>query len=274
MTIKSSATKNLAIGLSALAVAATTASATLTMDLRASGVTGTGVLTNSKNVTMEAAGGTITFQVWAQVTGAAGMTGIQSVSGSIMSSSLAPAASATGAMSTSTATSPFNNGNVAGVTAELTADTVGDVGSTSTSLLTNYIKYRKDPNGGGEQIGGAGTFYSTGTAPGGATINTIAGGFEFLMGTATLTLSAFNATALNMNWVKPVVTSVANRGTMAVWVDGGVAKNGNTNFAEYLVNSTAVTITAAVPEPSAFGMVLVGALGLVGFRRMGFRRIA
>jgi len=31
---------------------------------------------------------------------------------------------------------------------------------------------------------------------------------------------------------------------------------------------------SAVPEPAAFGMVLVGALGLVGFRRLGFRRTA
>jgi hypothetical protein len=33
-------------------------------------------------------------------------------------------------------------------------------------------------------------------------------------------------------------------------------------------------VITAVPEPSAFGMVLMGALGLVGFRRLGFRRSA
>jgi PEP-CTERM motif len=31
---------------------------------------------------------------------------------------------------------------------------------------------------------------------------------------------------------------------------------------------------SAVPEPSAFGMVLIGAPGLVGFRGLGFRRAA
>ena len=34
-----------------------------------------------------------------------------------------------------------------------------------------------------------------------------------------------------------------------------------------------VTLTV-VPEPSAFGMVMLGALGLVGFRRLGLRRTA
>ena len=272
MKTKSSTPKNIALGLSALAVFASTASAALTMDLRATSVTG-GILTNGKAVEMGAAGGTITLQVWAQVTGAAGMTGVQTVSGSIMSSALTPAATAAGTMSVTAGAAPFNIGSVAGVAAELTTDTVGDVGSTSASLLTNYAKFRKDPTVGGEQIGGAGTFYATGTAPGGATFNPIAGGFEFLMGTATLTLTSFNATTLTMNWVKPVVTSPANRGAMAIWVDGGIAKNGNVNLAEYTVNS-GVTIIAAVPEPSAFGMVLVGALGLVGFRRLGFRRAA
>ena len=31
---------------------------------------------------------------------------------------------------------------------------------------------------------------------------------------------------------------------------------------------------SVVPEPSAFGMVLIGAPGLVGFRRLGLRRSA
>ena len=33
-------------------------------------------------------------------------------------------------------------------------------------------------------------------------------------------------------------------------------------------------VVSAVPEPSAFGMVMLGALGLVGFRRLGLRRTA
>ena len=47
----------------------------------------------------------------------------------------------------------------------------------------------------------------------------------------------------------------------------------STNTIDNAFGFSGVAITlAVVPEPSAFGMVLIGALGLVGFRRLGFRR--
>ena len=49
---------------------------------------------------------------------------------------------------------------------------------------------------------------------------------------------------------------------------GGASTNAYDSFA---FNNVVLT---AAPEPSAFGMLLVGALGLVGFRRLGLRRTA
>ena len=74
-----------------------------------------------------------------------------------------------------------------------------------------------------------------------------------------------------MNWVIPAFSAPLNRQQIAQWTDGdNVVNNGSTQFAEMFVG--APIVITAVPEPSAFGMVLIGALGLVGFRRLGFRR--
>ena len=76
-----------------------------------------------------------------------------------------------------------------------------------------------------------------------------------------------------MNWVIPAFTTALNRQQIAQWTDGdNVVNNGSNQFAELFVG--APIVITAVPEPSAFGMVLIGALGLVGFRRLGFRRSA
>ena len=98
-------------------------------------------------------------------------------------------------------------------------------------------------------------------------------GREFFLGQIKLALSAVG-TSLQVNVKKPSANIVP--ATVQWWNDnnGTSASSGLQAAATTMsVNATGVTITV-VPEPSAFGMVLVGALGLVGFRRLGFRRTA
>jgi hypothetical protein len=276
MKTKNSIFKTAVLSVSVLSLVASTASAAITFDLRASSVDNGGS-GGGKSVVLNPVGTTnITLQVWAQVSSAAPSAnpyGVQSIVGSIRSTTTT--GPAVGALAPSVPLAPFANQNTVGQATELSspADSVGDLGSTVTaSVSTNYIKFRKDPLAGGQQVGTI--FYATGGSPNGATNSAITNGHEFLMGTVQLTLTSFSPTSvLNMNWVIPAFTTPANRGQVANWTDGdNIVNNGNTQLAEMFVG--APIVITAVPEPSAFGMVLMGALGLVGFRRLGFRRSA
>jgi hypothetical protein len=275
MKTKNSIFKNAVLSVSVLSLVASTASAAITFDLRASSVDNGGS-GGGKSVVLNPVGTTnVTLQVWARVSSAAPSAspyGVQVILGSIKSTTTT--GPAVGALAPSVASAPFNNQNTVGQAIELTSpvDTVGDLGSNATSVTTNFIKFRKDPLAGGEQVGTV--FFATGGSPNGATNSAIANGHEFLMGTVQLSITSFSPTSvLNMNWVIPAFTTPANRGQIAQWTDGdGVVNNGSTQFAEMSVG--APIVITAVPEPSAFGMVLMGALGLVGFRRLGFRRSA
>jgi hypothetical protein len=265
------------LGLSVLSLGAATASAAITFDLRAAAVNNDGSFGGGgKTVALNPVGTTsVTLQVWAQVSSAAPSVnpyGVQVILGSIKSTTVA--GPATGALAASSPAAPFNNQNTVGALAELSSpvDTVADLGSNLTAVSPNFIKFRKDATAGGQQVGAV--FFATGGSPNGATNNAITNGHEFLMGTVTLSITAFSpASVLNMNWVIPAFATPANRGQIAQWTDGdNVVNTGSTQFAEMFVG--APIVITAVPEPSAFGMVLVGALGLVGFRRLGFRRTA
>ena len=271
--------KILAIAICALGIGVTDASALITFDLRANGGTlsgGTG-----KTITAASNSGTVVLEIWAQITNAAGdntKMGVQSILGSIVS--VSTPGTATGSVALATFPSIFNVTSQAGAQAALStiADGITDLGSTSTTSTSTpqYIKPRKDPTAGGAGY----TIPTTGTVAyatkdtAGVTANLITNGVEILMGTATLSLSSFNSGTLTMNWVKPAVTSPANKGQIAAWTDGDALtqKTGSTNEVE-LVYAAGVVINA-IPEPSAFGMVMLGALGLVGFRRLGLRRTA
>ena len=272
---KASVSKALAFGVSALAVMITSASATITFDLRASSADATlGVIGgNGKQVNViPGRTGNVTLQVWAQVTNTAPTStvfGVQAVLGSIVSSNVT--GNLTGTLSASAPLTPFNNQSTPGAVAELSspADAVTDVGGSGTTVTTNFIKFRKDPTSGGSQVGGT-TFFASNEAPDGATFRAITNGFEFLLGTSTLSISNFSTGGGSLNWLIPAFTTPANKGQIAIWTDGdGQANTGNPQFAEMGVGSP---ILIAVPEPSAFGMVLLGAMGIAGFRRMGARR--
>jgi len=170
---------------------------------------------------------------------------------------------------------PWNNQSSLGVVAELSSptDTVTDLGSNLTAPSTNFIKYRKDPTSGGQQVGTI--FFATAGSPNGATFETVTNGASFLMGSATLTLGAFTSTSVSMNWVIPTFGTVINKKTIAQWTDGdNVVNEGSTNAAEMFIGSPVVITALAVPEPTSFAMLMIGSLGLVGFRRPSFRRSA
>ena len=276
---KSIAAKSFILGVTALAASICAASATITFDLRASAIdSALGTLGNSgKQVTVRPNNvGNVTLQVWAQVANAAptsNVFGVQVILGSIVSNG---ATGITGALTPLVPSSPFDNQSYAGTAQELSipADTLGDLGAptTSTAPVTNvHIRPRKDPTSAGTQVGTV--FFASNLAPAGATVNPITNGFEFLMGTLTLSITNFSSSGTGLlNWFIPTFTVPANRGQIAQWTDGdGAVNNGNTQFAEMSVGSPISLV--AVPEPSAFGMVLLGAMGIAGFRRISARRI-
>jgi len=278
MKNKTSKSQILAVSAAALILGASSAFATLTVDLRAASGTNVSISGGGKTVAIGDAGAasSVVFEVWAQVQNAApanSIYGIQALTGSIKSTTTG--GTAAGAMTAATIGAPFNSSSQNGTPAELSSptDTVGDLGSNLTLPSTDFIKFRKVPTAAGEQVGTV--LFATNNTPLGATVQAIANGFQFLMGTATLNLnSGFTASSLSMNWVIPTFSTVINKKTIAQWTDAdNIVNEGSTQAAEMFVGSS-VIITAAVPEPSAFGMVLVGALGLVGFRRLGFRRTA
>ena len=88
---------------------------------------------------------------------------------------------------------------------------------------------------------------------------------EFLLGTKTFTITALGTVQLSFVGRSTSALSKPNK-----WTTDGVALTKNGNDAAFIGYGLPVLIN--VPEPTAFGMVVLGALGLVGFRRAGVRR--
>ena len=267
--------------------AVSTASANIVFDLRATSVDAAlGSLFEAKGVYIIPGnpGGNITLELWAQITNPNAVPGnpigLFTVLGSVVSYTTGPGV--TGAVGPGIFEAPFSIGTTAGAAAEVSQayggvpDNIMDRGSLSTTAVTNYVKSRSDPaDASGTQIGAQ--YFVTNQTPRGAQINPITNGFEFLMGRFTLSISAFGPTSsATVNWAIPPFSSVVNRGQIANWVDGSVAagpaavsKNGNLTSELGLGSPILIGL---IPEPSAFSMLILGAMGLVGFRRRGLRR--
>lgn len=134
------------------------------------------------------------------------------------------------------------------------ADGILDLGGSSTSAFTGY-------------------FTASANSPTGIT------GQSFILGETVLTLGGTGSTAIN--FVPRLATTglTGNKASFTFKVDnvsyqfrgdGAVAtqSGGAGDATTFAFNG--VTLTA-VPEPSAFGMVILGAMGLIGFRRVGLR---
>ena len=280
--MKQNIVKTLSISIASLILAVSTGSATLTVDLRASASTGGASFVNGKTITTTGEAGTISLQVWAQVKQLAptnSIYGMQVLLGSIKSTTTGGNPTATGSLTTSSPVAPFNTGNAIGALAELTSDTITDLGSNATSPNTSFTKFRFDPTGaagGTTGIGGSGIYFASNTTPAGATVNPITNGFEFLMGTVTLNLASFAPNSVvNMNWVVPTFSTPANKGQIAQWTEATNTVLTPAVAGSVINTGSPVAISfLAVPEPTSFAMLMIGSLGLVGFRRPSFRRSA
>ena len=146
-----------------------------------------------------------------------------------------------------------------------TADAITDLGG----LITNG------------NTSGVSTFFGAATATATGDGN---GGNPILLGEFKLTLgagAAAGSTTLGYYLRPRTGGSSANIFSNTIGAAGGALVGYN-----YLGSNSTGTVTNAfgyqgitvnvtgVPEPSAFGMLALGALGLVGFRRMGLRRTA
>lgn len=256
-------TKILTLGMSAAAIAIHSVSASITFDIRAAGgAPGGGKILNLFP------GAIVQLEVWAQIANATPVNnifGVQSILGSIVSSN---APGIIGSIDPMVFPSVFNSVSVAGTSVELSSptDTLKDLGALSTTATAGYIKGRKDPTIGGETITGGTFFFVTANQPLGATFQPITNGFEFLVGTTTLRITDGAGNA-SLNWKIPAFTTAALKGQIAAWTDGDNVNNtGSGQFAEMSIGTPIALVV--VPEPSAFGMVLLGAMGLVGFRRI------
>lgn len=266
-----------------LGVVASTASAAITVDLRAGSSTVGTIVNGGKQVNVAEGGtGTITLEIWAQITNASptGPTfGVNQILGSVVSNTVSQGG-VTGSLSTATRLSPYNDpSSNAGTAGEysashgLPADTIGDVGAAqgATSATTQVI-FSKTGSDSSRGTNITGTYVISNTDPAGATFQSITNGYEFKMGTVTLSISNFGATTqFTENWYFPTAFNTATkRNALAIWTQGdGVLHQGNEGG--LLVGAPVLIM---VPEPSAFGMIALGAFSLVGFRRFGFRRTA
>jgi hypothetical protein len=266
-------------------VGAQQASAILTWDLRAVSVTGPGSVTNTKSVLGDV-GTVVTLDLWAVVTGTGAvdetlLSGIGMLMANAAAAPTPVGLDAAVAGNNAILGTPFTlKGNFATIEAPAKGNLVAPWSTAAVS--TNGIA--RDLNGDGFlDIGGssststaggmfainAGASQSTG---GVGDFNTLANGREWRVAQFKFTIaSAAPASAAGVNFVVPLFGSSLNNNARASFnQDVGAAENG---AAANLAVAAPVIITA-VPEPSSFAMVLMGALGLVGFRRLGLRRSA
>jgi hypothetical protein len=256
----------LAFFLGCASISLNTASATIVFDLQASGVDPSlGTLLDSKTVNVTGAGN-IYLEVWAKITAASpgnNIFGVQALMGSIVSTTTGPGTAA-GTMSAAAAAGPFNAAAQGGNVTELSspADGVTDLGSNLTTPATDFIRFWKSNGIGGQNVNTV--FFATNNVPAGATFNAIPNGYEFLMGSATLSLNNFTARYLSMNWAIPSFSGVGAFQIVS-WTEGDGRANGTTTL-EFLDKISVGTPVVITPEPASAALLLVGG-ALLGLRR-------
>ena len=145
-----------------------------------------------------------------------------------------------------------------GIARDLNGDGFTDIGgSTSSSTGNGFIV----ANAGATQNAASGLTPVT-------NFNVLTDGVEFLVARFTFTVAGgLPDTSTGVNVGAPLYNTLFNT-ARASWTRDGTA--GQTGVAANIAVGAPVMVTV-VPEPSAFGMVLVGLLGLLGFRRLGLR---
>lgn len=239
-----------------------TASAALIVDLRFSD--------NTK--TKPAAAGIYTINAWAQVTGGANANpnddGLQFLIGSVRSTQVSGGAvlgngasgvtAATGAGLFSTSGSV---GGANGTQQNVSLDGIFDWGTTS-SAASGGIKFNSTFNSGLDAV-----FANSPGAVPGTNVNSIAGGWEYLIGSFTFTIdpSSVNASAAQgatttLDWFKMTSSTI---GQHSHRIDGATISTAATYAPSLAANGVSFTANA-IPEPGTLalgGMVLAGLAG-------------
>lgn len=167
---------------------------------------------------------------------------------------------------------PYTGGavNVA-PTAGGTADGILDAGTTIAggSSSTNWFA----------AVGPVGSSFGNGTStlPIGEFVLTLGAGSDILTGGTTNIGYFLRSSVGGTATIKNYNTGQLDAANFSYNYQGNIALA--TAGTQTTVNAYGAMISAgvtviAVPEPSAFGMLALGALGLVGFRRLGLRRTA
>jgi len=244
--------------ISSLAICGTS-NAAVTFDLRATAknaipITG-GNTTKSVAIT---SGDVVELTMFVMVTGTgAGVEGFQSALGKTITTH---AGGATGNQSNSLTTYLGNFAGTAPTAQDLNADGFTDLGSTATTTSSTAGNFfpRFTTNG---------AFDLTGT--------TITDGKEFALFKFNYTAVNFAAGTASIQYTQQT-TTVINSSTAQV--DGASILSkaiGTPSGANATVLGAPVVLSAlSVPEPTSFAMLMMGSLGLVGFRRPSFRRSA
>ena len=252
MKLTQSLQKTLILGALASSLLVPCASATLTFDLRATLLNGAPVL-DPKSVTVLLPGDLVTLALFADVTGtnAAAAEGFQTMlTAGVLSSS---AGGVFGNMESSALSGNFGaTGASPGTLQDLNGDGRIDLGSNNTAFVQGQ---HLTANAASMQVGSL-----TGTS-------------EFQLFTVVFHVTSIPnpGTPSTLSFRMINVTGLGNE---LVWQEDGATKTTKDPITGFSTAGYSVTINSAVPEPSAFGMLALGALGLVSFRRMGLRRAA
>jgi hypothetical protein len=261
-----SSLQKLAIAGAALVSVGSTTNASLTYDLRATAKNGSPLdISQAKSVQGLVPGDTVTFTIYAQVTGAAaGAEGFQTGFFSL----LAPTAGGvlgnwdTGIVLPAFATGAFNGGTPTDTNADGLMDRLGGQRTTTAQSTAPF-----------DIIVRAGSLPTyTGTP--------ILNGQEFTLATATFHVTG-GASSLFSIAASSIVGGIGDARFSSFWSEDAATtsdaanKKGGSSVAANntgTLNTGPGVLLVSVPEPSAFGMVVLGAMGLVGFRRFGLRR--
>ena len=245
--------KMISAGAFVLAVASQSAFSALTWDLRVTHKNSIAVGGGEDKAIGAAPGDILEVAMFARVTGAgAALEGMQSALGKTIATHTGGFG---GNQGTPVLESLFVNTTGALPTAQdLNSDGFIDLGnsaaSVSTSTAQNWFARSSLSPG----------FQTSGTA--------IPDGTEFKLFHFNYTVAPGAITGFaSLQWTQQV-TSTINSASYSQ--DAGSVINSKSLGNNGTILGAPIIISA-VPEPSAFGMVLIGALGLVGFRRLGFR---
>ena len=278
--------KTLAVAALAAAWNVQTSSAVLTFDLRAANAA-----SGSKSATVAPGDSVVLLDLWMVVTGTDAIAtndGLLSINGiMVLSGSSAPSL---GGISLDNAVpgnnailgvpntlhgalAPFNTGqgntkvgliapwdssgtSAGGIARDLNGDGFTDIGGTTSNSAGNgFIA----ANASVVQNSASGLTPVT-------NFNLLANGVEFRLARYTFTITGGLSGSTGVNVAVPLFSAAINASRASWTRDGTVGQNG---VAANLAVGSPVLIS--VPEPSAFGMVLVGIVGLLGFRRLGLR---